>query len=63
MRSAALYAIDNLRADTQFSEGLQEFVPTIRRIAQSDPFEVEPGKGNYPLRFRARELLQKLGTH
>jgi hypothetical protein len=54
VRSSALSAIEDLNDRAQFARSLQE-------IGEHDPFIV-PGETNYPLRTRARKLLQEIAT-
>lgn len=56
VRSAAVYAIDNLSWDRR------QFAPVLEKIARQDPF-IAPGQTDYPLRVRAKKLLESIGTH
>jgi hypothetical protein len=59
IRSAAVYQIDNLTDQKELARALQEFVPVLQEMAQRDPFIVQ-GQTNYPLRDRAKKLLDKI---
>jgi hypothetical protein len=61
IRSAALYQIDSLNDQKQFVPALQEFVPALQDIAQRDPFMI-PGEARYPLKDRAKRLLEKIAN-
>lgn len=62
IRSAALYQIDNLHGEKQYATSLREFIPALQDMAQRDPFIVQ-GETNYPLRARAKVLLDKLAKN
>jgi hypothetical protein len=62
LRSAALYQIDNLHDQKQFVPALREFVPALQDMAQRDPFSI-PRENRYPLRDRAKKLLEEIATH
>ena len=62
IRSAALYQIDNLTAQNEFVPALHEFVPALQEMAQRDPFTI-PGQSNYPLRDRAKKLVNNITNH
>lgn len=51
VRSSALRAIEKL-------DDWQPFLPALQEMAEHDPFIV-PGKSGYPLRVRAKKLLDK----
>ncbi|MBZ5634841.1 MAG: hypothetical protein LAO55_17100 [Acidobacteriia bacterium] len=62
IRSAALYQIDNLTDQKEFAPALQEFVPALEEMAQRDPFVLQR-ETRYPLRDRAKKLLDKITNH
>ena len=56
LRSAALYAIDDLAEDRE------EFVPVLQDMAEHDPFTISR-ENRYPMRDRAKSLLEKIASH
>jgi len=60
VRSAAISAVEYL-------DDRQEFVPTLRELAEHDPERI-PGKSDdggehYPVRLEAKRLLEKIANH
>jgi hypothetical protein len=59
VRSAALYKVEDLT-------DREQFLPALREMAQHDPFTIPvetPGETSYPLRIRAKKLLEKIANH